>query len=1013
MAIPHHHAAVPSQDTLITLKVNLNGEVRKLKLPLRDLSANVLPDKLRQCLNIKPEQTAVFERFSDSAGGFVTLDPTKPQVFKTLIRAAKAKLKLRIKATVTPLDEVTKTPVPEMKENKTVPTIVRSSTTEMISPRTVQMQSLVHPQEPETVDGRPYGAGIFEFRAARASQQTLVDTSEAPVPLPFTTPAPAASAVREMPIRSLPPVSQVPNTNGHPWSVYCNECDAPMSNAHFHCGICDAGDYDLCEACVADGTLCPGDGHWLIKRFIKDGTVITSQTERISPRQTRPEPIVDSPKEMPGAFITGDVKPVENLPTPTRTCNNCVIVLPEHQFVTCKYCEDFDLCLTCYSQNKHGHHPAHAFERATEETVLTLAAETMLAPGRNVRHNAICDGCDKNVYGVRHKCLNCPDWDFCNDCVANAPTSHPHHRFAALYQPLPDPLPSVSRHFGVYCDGPLCKQSSLRSYITGVRYKCAVCNDTDFCANCEAAPSNQHNKTHPLIKFRTPVRNVSITTANEDMKGQIRYMGDRSAASLQSATKDVATGPPTPNSFLPVETVAEIKPSIEPFAKAVSEVPSSTELDARFLHDTVEDGQTFVPGQIFTQIWTMTNPGPRNWPAGCSVRFVGGDNMLNVENNHPASVSEIAIASESNVIGREVRVGEQIAFKVTLKAPSREGKAISYWRVKAADGTPFGHRLWCDISVKRSVPNVNARKAYEADMQRRREMSENANAQQSQASVSSAAVCGRPPPPAYDFFTQTPANVAAANSEQLHIARMQVLQRLQAQAHAQAQGHIQRHLAHVQAQAQQAATAHCFASSHGPVSQESDRVRKEAAKQRVEHIKAKILKARQERAKELELKHAAELKRAEEARQNSGKKMVDDHLHGEEEVKSEPQEVDSTEEIKKEEESMEGSGMVFPKLDKESPASSTYQSAISSSIKAKAAYVENEDGQVEHSAMPAVIAAPISEPSVICPGEEGYDFTDELEVLSAADSDSSNDGFLTDEEYDILDASDRETVHSL
>jgi next-to-BRCA1 protein 1 len=37
---------------------------------------------------------------------------------------------------------------------------------------------------------------------------------------------------------------------------------------------------------------------------------------------------------------------------------------------------------------------------------------------------------------------------------------------------------------------------------------------------------------------------------------------------------------------------------------------------------------------------------------------------------------------------------------------------------------------------------------------------------------------------------------------------------------------------------------------------------------------------------------------------------------------------------------------------------------------------------------------------------------DDLEVLSADDVESDDNGFLTDEEYDILDASDQETVTS-
>lgn len=37
--------AIP-QDTLITIKVSVNDSLKKLKLPLRDLGANVLPDRV-------------------------------------------------------------------------------------------------------------------------------------------------------------------------------------------------------------------------------------------------------------------------------------------------------------------------------------------------------------------------------------------------------------------------------------------------------------------------------------------------------------------------------------------------------------------------------------------------------------------------------------------------------------------------------------------------------------------------------------------------------------------------------------------------------------------------------------------------------------------------------------------------------------------------------------------------------------------------------------------------------
>jgi len=77
--------------------------------------------------------------------------------------------------------------------------------------------------------------------------------------------------------------------------------------------------------------------------------------------------------------------------------------------------------------------------------------------------------------------------------------------------------------------------------------------------------------------------------------------------------------------------------------------------------------------------------------------------MLNVSSSHPSTINDIGKAIESNVMSREVEVGEEVCFFVTIKAPQRPGKAISYWRLKAADGTPFGHRLWCDIDVVKKL----------------------------------------------------------------------------------------------------------------------------------------------------------------------------------------------------------------------------------------------------------------------------------------------------------------------
>lgn len=273
--------------------------------------------------------------------------------------------------------------------------------------------------------------------------------------------------------------------------------------------------------------------------------------------------------------------------------------------------------------------------------------------------------------------------------------------------PLHEALPLAGHrtsitHYGINCDGPLCKE--INTYIKGDRYKCAVCHDTDFCAKCEALPLNRHNRTHPLIKFKSPVRNVSVTTLGEKENGEVMCtMGDQLPQTMTSKATETNPVAPSANAATQVQTIAEVKPveeMKEPPKESITKL-DDLELQAHFIRDAVADGSVHPPSTRFEQVWTLRNPGPYAWPAGCSVRFIGGDAMFNVDPNHPSSVSDIVKAAESNVIDRVVAVGEEVDFTVMMRTPEREGKAISYWRLKAADGKPFGHKLWCDVDVRR------------------------------------------------------------------------------------------------------------------------------------------------------------------------------------------------------------------------------------------------------------------------------------------------------------------------
>eukprot|EP01108_Squamamoeba_japonica_P000499 TRINITY_DN1168_c0_g1_i1.p1 TRINITY_DN1168_c0_g1~~TRINITY_DN1168_c0_g1_i1.p1 ORF type:complete len:378 (+),score=195.54 TRINITY_DN1168_c0_g1_i1:152-1285(+) len=51
-------------------------------------------------------------------------------------------------------------------------------------------------------------------------------------------------------------------------------------------------------------------------------------------------------------------------------------------------------------------------------------------------HMATCDSCSERIRGVRHKCLDCADFDFCSACLPRKDAEHnPAHSFLAIERP--------------------------------------------------------------------------------------------------------------------------------------------------------------------------------------------------------------------------------------------------------------------------------------------------------------------------------------------------------------------------------------------------------------------------------------------------------------------------------------------------------------------------------------------------------------------------------------------------
>ncbi|KAF8539819.1 hypothetical protein BDD12DRAFT_76259 [Trichophaea hybrida] len=676
-----------SPETLITVKVTFDGNTRRFKLALKEVGPSVFQGKLKELLAIPQTQDVKFERYSDSAASYVTLDPQNSGVYKQLYRAAKAKLKLRIKVTsaahdppVVPNDAASErvSIFPPSYSTANVHIIPSTSQSEAASTST----SAVDPAQLDNVVAKAVSSycssteftsqlrdtvreEVVKHQPDQADLISLTKGTEAP--------AETTSAVEDL-------MTSLQNTNIHAaFAIYCNSCNSTIHGVHYHCEECDRGDYDLCEACTTKGVHCYDRTHWLTKRDIIGGKPVVQEI---------------------------NVKGATN----SRICNCCVGRFADDQCVVCMDCKDFDLCLSCLRTGDHGHDPRHAFVRAHESMILTKDEEAFLSAGRGIHHAALCDSCDKTIFGVRHKCIDCPDWDYCSNCIKSASQLHPGHRFVPVFDneavaPLSKSVPLASvMHSGVYCDGPVCAQYGHGICIRGARYKCAICPDTDFCGTCEASPLNLHNTSHPLIKFKTPIRNVLVTSTDDSNT----VMGDVVEPRSQPEKEEPAIS--TANTATQVQTIADVKPT-EEFATPSQEVEKVEEqvekeqveekivpvekpvpeLRATFFGDAVADGTCFTVGQEFTQTWSMKNTGFSTWPAGVTIRFVGGDYMfLKSEEN----------LLDATVTDSETKPGDIVKFSVGLSATWPPNKPyISYWRLTAPDGRRFGDNIWCSINV--------------------------------------------------------------------------------------------------------------------------------------------------------------------------------------------------------------------------------------------------------------------------------------------------------------------------
>lgn len=252
---------------------------------------------MRFLLAVPAECDVKFDRFSDSAGTYITLDSANPAVYKQLYRAAKAKLKLRIRATV-------------------------------IQPAQPQEENEIKEEEPSSSDIerkasiQPRQSSYLETVLSHVPSSTDVcsDLKPSQYIYPTATDEVDSSDFHKCDPLSRPTLPTLDDFACRTFSIDCNFCGKSVVNEHYHCSICELGDFDLCLACVNAGVTCDGEDHWLIKRYFKNGRVFPSVTETLPSKKGK-----ESIEEKNIAKVVAPTAPEVVIPDlEERTCNSCI-----------------------------------------------------------------------------------------------------------------------------------------------------------------------------------------------------------------------------------------------------------------------------------------------------------------------------------------------------------------------------------------------------------------------------------------------------------------------------------------------------------------------------------------------------------------------------------------------------------------------------------------------------------------------------------------------------------------